>query len=398
TLSLHDALPISRPAHLHPSAVPGRPRVDHGRLRRPDRGGDPVAHLLGAGARDRPHRDRHDAVAGWARDGPAGAVDRPAVRQVRGEGARRTGVGLVDIVPVPDEPDLGDDAGVAAGRAAPADEPVAGVHVHPGVHRIAEQPAAVAVLARQRHPGGPAAAGRWGRYGPAGRADGGDPEQSGGGRGDRGRCHAGRDPSGAHGGRRTGCRCGGADPAAAPRRTHGGDRGCRHRGARRRGARGRGARGGRRGPLTVVVPAVRTASTATYAAFIALGFAFASWASRIPQVQEALGLSPQQLGLVLLALAAGSTLALPLAGLVVHHIGARRTVQVMAVVNAVSLAVVAIGHQFGVVPLVVGLFGFGFGQGGWDVAMNVHGADVERGLGRSIMARYHAGFSVSTVA
>src|SRR5699024_2017851 len=159
-----------------------------------------------------------------------------------------------------------------------------------------------------------------------------------------------------------------------------------------------GARGGRRGPLTVVAPAVRTASTATYAAFIALGFAFASWASRIPQVQEALGLSPQQLGLVLLALAAGSTLALPLAGLVVHHIGARRTVQVMAVVNAVSLAVMAIGHQFGVVPLVVGLFGFGFGQGGWDVAMNVHGADVERGLGRSIMARYHAGFSVGTVA
>lgn len=143
---------------------------------------------------------------------------------------------------------------------------------------------------------------------------------------------------------------------------------------------------------------MRAASTATYAAFIALGFAFASWASRIPQVQAALELSPQALGLVLLSLAAGSTLALPLAGVVVHRLGARRTVQLMAMINSASLVMMAVGHQFGVVPLVIGLFGFGFGQGGWDVAMNVQGADVERGLGRSIMARYHAGFSVGTVA
>ena len=48
--------------------------------------------------------------------------------------------------------------------------------------------------------------------------------------------------------------------------------------------------------------------------------------------------------------------------------------------------------------MVVGLFIFGFAAGAWDVAMNVQGAIVERGLGRSIMPRFHAGFSVGTVA
>ena len=48
--------------------------------------------------------------------------------------------------------------------------------------------------------------------------------------------------------------------------------------------------------------------------------------------------------------------------------------------------------------MVVGLFLFGFANGAWDVAMNVQGAVVERRLGRAIMPRFHAGFSVGTVA
>ena len=48
--------------------------------------------------------------------------------------------------------------------------------------------------------------------------------------------------------------------------------------------------------------------------------------------------------------------------------------------------------------MVIGLFLFGFANGAWDVAMNVQGADVERHLGRAIMPRFHAGFSLGTVA
>ena len=48
--------------------------------------------------------------------------------------------------------------------------------------------------------------------------------------------------------------------------------------------------------------------------------------------------------------------------------------------------------------MAAGLFVFGFGNGTWDVAMNVQGAAVERELGRAIMPRFHAGWSIGTVA
>jgi MFS family permease len=133
-------------------------------------------------------------------------------------------------------------------------------------------------------------------------------------------------------------------------------------------------------------------------AFIGSGFAFASWAARIPQVRDRLELSSAELGLVLLAIAAGSVLALPLAGPAVSRFGSRRTVVAMAVLLAVALTVAALGHLAGVWPLVAGLFLLGLANGAWDVAMNVQGARVEQELGRSIMARFHAGWSCGTVA
>ena len=145
-------------------------------------------------------------------------------------------------------------------------------------------------------------------------------------------------------------------------------------------------------------PRLAAATRATYIAFIGNGFAFASWASRIPQVRDRLHLTSQELGLVLLTLAAGSVIALLVAGVIVHRFHSRRTVAVMSVLLGAALAVVALGYLGGVVPLVVGLFMYGFTTAAWDVAMNVQGAAVERLSGRAIMPRFHAGFSIGTVA
>jgi fucose permease len=143
---------------------------------------------------------------------------------------------------------------------------------------------------------------------------------------------------------------------------------------------------------------VRAAVLATYAVFIASGISFASWASRIPQVRDRLHLDPSELGLVLLAMAAGSVIALPLSGLIIGHFGSRWTVRTTALLAAVAMAVVSLGYVLGVVPVVIGLFLFGLGIGAWDVGMNVQGASAERRLGRAIMPRFHAGFSIGTVA
>src|SRR4029078_5355220 len=84
--------------------------------------------------------------------------------------------------------------------------------------------------------------------------------------------------------------------------------------------------------------------------------------------------------------------------LIVHRFGSRRTVTAMAVLLGAGLLTVALGYLVGIVPVVIGLFLLGFANGAWDVAMNVQGASVEQHLGRSIMSRYHAGFSLGTVA
>jgi MFS family permease len=147
----------------------------------------------------------------------------------------------------------------------------------------------------------------------------------------------------------------------------------------------------------VPAAAVRAATTATYVAFTGSGFAFASWASRIPQVRDRLDLTPAALGLVLFAIAAGSLLALPLSGPLVTRIGSSRTVTAMAMLLGLGVIIAGLGTLAGVVPVVIGLFLLGFANGAWDVGMNVQGTVVERHLGRSIMSRFHAGFSLGTV-
>ena len=143
---------------------------------------------------------------------------------------------------------------------------------------------------------------------------------------------------------------------------------------------------------------VSGARQAVCTAFIANGFIFASWAARIPQVRDGLRVSPGVLGLILLCIAAGSTIATPLSGLVITWLGDSRTVAVMSLTAAAGMATVAVGYRYGIPPVAAGLFLFGYSSGTWDVAMNVQGAAVEHALGRAIMSRFHAGWSVGTVA
>jgi predicted MFS family arabinose efflux permease len=145
-------------------------------------------------------------------------------------------------------------------------------------------------------------------------------------------------------------------------------------------------------------PALSRALAAVYIAFIVSGFGFATWASRIPQIRDRLGVTPAQLGLILLCVAAGSIVSLPLSGTIIGHFGEARTVAVMSSVLAVGMITAGIGVTVGVAPVCVGLALIGFGNGAWDVGMNVQGATVERELRRSIMSRFHAGFSIGTVA
>lgn len=144
---------------------------------------------------------------------------------------------------------------------------------------------------------------------------------------------------------------------------------------------------------------LNAASLAVFVTFLLNGFNFASWAARLPAVRDGLDLRPEQIGLLLLVGSIGSLVALPLSGMVVQRLGARRTILIFATVNAAGLLLAATGVAVGVVWVVVpALVLFGIGTGVWDSAMNLEGAAVEQRLGRAIMPRFHAGFSFGTMA
>ncbi len=121
---------------------------------------------------------------------------------------------------------------------------------------------------------------------------------------------------------------------------------------------------------------------------------FASWAARIPAAAQALDIGSAGVGVLLLFSAVGSVSSLPLAGALAQRIGTANAVRFGGLLASAAALVVAGGLALASIPLTAGgLLIFGAGIGLWDVAMNLEGAEVERGLRRTLMPKFHAAFS-----
>lgn len=128
------------------------------------------------------------------------------------------------------------------------------------------------------------------------------------------------------------------------------------------------------------------------------GFCFATLVSRLPDIREGLDVDNGRLGLLLFAIAAGSIVAMPSAGRIIDRTSAASVVRVGAVLVASGLTVAMVGAVTALPVLTaLGFFANGAGTGLWDVAMNVEGAEVERRLGRTIMPRFHAAWSIGSI-
>ncbi|MFC4783742.1 MFS transporter [Nocardioides sp. MAHUQ-72] len=147
------------------------------------------------------------------------------------------------------------------------------------------------------------------------------------------------------------------------------------------------------------MPQVTAARNAVALTFALNGLCFATLVSRIPDLRSGLGLDNGSLGLLLLAIAAGSVLALPSSGHLIERTSAAAVVRLGGLLTAVGLGAAGLGvAALGSVPATAaGFFAYGLGTGVWDVAMNVEGAEVERRLGRTVMPRFHAGWSLGSI-
>lgn len=129
------------------------------------------------------------------------------------------------------------------------------------------------------------------------------------------------------------------------------------------------------------------------------GLIMASWLARLPAVRDALGLSPSDLGLVLLAGAVGALATVMVAGVVVTRFGGRVAMTLSACGSAGAFALLGLGSTLGSVGLLTaGVFlnGVSFALG--TVPINVESAAIERRMGRTVLPQFHAAFSIGAVS
>lgn len=140
----------------------------------------------------------------------------------------------------------------------------------------------------------------------------------------------------------------------------------------------------------------RRARARTVLLFAATGFAFGTWAARIPDVQQRLALSPAALALVFGVLEAGAVVGLPLGGVLVSRLGSRWCLRTGAVLFPLGLAGVALAPSLAVLAVVVA--GWAAVNSVLDVALNAQGLEVERRLRRPALSGLHAGHSGGLLA
>jgi MFS family permease len=130
--------------------------------------------------------------------------------------------------------------------------------------------------------------------------------------------------------------------------------------------------------------------------FFALGAVTASWAARLPAIRQPLHLSPQALGLALLGPALGAVVAMPLTGAVLTRVSPRPVV--LTALFPLTALVPLITVAADTAELFAVLFGWGVSVGVVDVAMNLEAAAVQRRLGKRVMSRFHASYSIGGLA
>src|SRR3984893_3354119 len=144
------------------------------------------------------------------------------------------------------------------------------------------------------------------------------------------------------------------------------------------------------------VPTSRPPRRATYTMFFADGIGFGIWAGHIPAFKQKFQLSDSSLSIVLLAVAAGSIISMPLAGQAVRHFGSRRCIAVS--IAWLGLCLVAIALAPSLILFVVAALLFGAAKGGVDVGINAQAVVVEQSYGRPIMSSFQALWSVGGLA
>ncbi len=130
--------------------------------------------------------------------------------------------------------------------------------------------------------------------------------------------------------------------------------------------------------------------------FFIHGTVFATWVSRIPEVQAALGVSTGPFGFALLGVALGSIVSMPVTGWLIGRFGSKPVTEISSLWFCLALAPLAFAGS--VMTLGLALAFLGLAAGAMDVSMNAQGVEVERAARRPLVSGFHAMFSLGGMA
>lgn len=131
--------------------------------------------------------------------------------------------------------------------------------------------------------------------------------------------------------------------------------------------------------------------------YFQLGFIYASWISRLPDTQTALGIDNGELGLVLVCAIFGGMLGLPLATWLINKIGSGNSLYLGSLAASI-LFPIAGATMFGIWVICFGVLGIGFGMAMLDVSSNAHAVCVERAFKSNVLGKLQAANSVGSLA
>ncbi|MBS1532981.1 MAG: MFS transporter [Bacteroidetes bacterium] len=127
--------------------------------------------------------------------------------------------------------------------------------------------------------------------------------------------------------------------------------------------------------------------------FFMAGLSFASWASRIPAIQQKLHLSEAALGGVLFMIPTGLMASLLFTGWAITRVGSRKLL--ISAIAAYGCLLTGLGAAQNVYELMSCLFFYGFAGNAVNIAVNTQAVAAEKRYEKPIMASFHGIWSMA---